>query len=33
MVPREALAIMLVVAASAGALWSSRPTAPPPIEP
>jgi inner membrane transporter RhtA len=33
MVPREALAIMLVVAASAGALWSSRPGAPPPIEP
>jgi inner membrane transporter RhtA len=33
LVPREALAILLVVAASAGALWSSRPSAPPPLEP
>jgi inner membrane transporter RhtA len=33
MVPREALAILLVMAASAGALWSSRPTAPVPLEP
>jgi inner membrane transporter RhtA len=33
MVPREALAILLVVAASGGALWTSRPSAPAPIEP
>ena len=31
--PSKALAILLVVAASAGALWSARPPSPAPIEP